>query len=48
MVATLCRTKTVERASTEMSLDVLAYNPRRVMTIPGTGVLMLAMRGRGT
>jgi hypothetical protein len=45
MGATHFLTKTLERVSTEMSLHVLAYNFKRVMTILGTGVLMQAMRG---
>jgi hypothetical protein len=45
MGATHFLTKTLERVSTEMSLHVLAYNLKRVMTILGTGALMQAMRG---
>jgi hypothetical protein len=45
MGATNFLTNTLERVSTEMSLHVLACNLKRVMTIPGTGALMRAMRG---
>jgi transposase len=45
MGATHFLTKTLERVSTEMSLHVLAYNLKRVMTTLGTGALMQAMRG---
>lgn len=36
--------KTLDRASTEMSLHVLAYNLKRVMKLLGAGALMDAMR----
>ena len=36
--------KTLKKVSTEMSLHVLAYNLKRVITILGTGALMEAMR----
>ena len=38
-------TRTLKRVSTEMSLHVLAYNLKRVMTILGPEVLMAEMRG---
>jgi transposase len=44
MGATHFLTKTLPRVSTEMSLQVLAYNFKRVMKILGTGPLMQAMR----
>ena len=37
-------TKTLPRVRTEMSLQVLAYNLKRVMNILGTGPLLEAMR----
>jgi hypothetical protein len=37
-------TRTLPCVSTEMSLHVLAYNMKRVMTILGTGPLMTAIR----
>jgi hypothetical protein len=37
-------TKTLPRVGTEMSLQVLAYNMKRVITILGTGALIDAMR----
>ena len=45
MGATHFLTKTLERVSTEMSLHVLAYNLKRVMTIPGPGLRMVEMSG---
>ena len=36
--------KTLKRVNTEMALQVLAYNLRRVMNIMGTGPLVAAMR----
>ena len=44
MGATHFLTKSLPRVSTEMSLHVLAYNLKRVMTILGTGQLIAAMR----
>lgn len=44
MGATHFLTKTLPRVSTEMSLQVLAYNFKRVMKILGTGPMMQAMR----
>jgi transposase len=44
MGATHFRTKTLERVRTEMSLHVLAYNLKRVITILGPAPLMQAMR----
>ena len=38
-------TRTLKRVSTEMSLHVLAYNLKRVMTILGPEVLIAEMRG---
>jgi Transposase DDE domain len=38
MGATHFRTKTLARVRTEMSLDVLAYNLKRVIAIPGAGL----------
>ena len=38
-------TKTLKPVSTEMSLHVLAYNLKRVITILGPEVLMSGMRG---
>jgi len=37
-------TKTLDRVSTEMSLHVLAYNMKRMMTIIGTKPLIDAIR----
>jgi hypothetical protein len=37
-------TKTLARVSTEMSLDVLAYNLKRVMRVLGTAETMRAMQ----
>jgi hypothetical protein len=37
-------TRTLERVSTEMSLQILAYNLKRVMNILGTTRTMRAMR----
>jgi hypothetical protein len=37
-------TKTLPRVATEMSLQVLAYNLKRVIKIVGTGTLIKAMR----
>ena len=47
MEATHFLTKTLPRASTEMSLHVLAYNLKRVMKIIGIQPLVHAMRGTG-
>lgn len=44
MGATHFLTRTLERVSTEMSLHVLAYNMKRVMTIIGIGELTAAMQ----
>ncbi len=44
MGATHFRTKILERVRTEMSLHVLAYNLKRVITILGPAPLMQAMR----
>jgi transposase len=44
MGATHFLTRTLDRVSTEMSLHVLAYNLKRVMTILGPVMLMQAMR----
>jgi len=44
MGATHFLTKTIPRVSTEMSLQVLAYNMRRAMQILGIAPLMAAMR----
>ena len=44
MGATHFLTKTLKRVSTEMSLQVLAYNVKRVLAIMGAGPLMQAMR----
>ena len=43
MGATHFLTKTLPRVSTEMSLHVLAYNMKRVMSILGVGSLIEAM-----
>lgn len=37
-------TKTMGRVSTEMSLHVLAYNLKRVMSVLGTAEMMRAMQ----
>ena len=37
-------TKTLERVRTEMSLHVLAYNLKRVMSLLGIGATIAAMR----
>ena len=44
MGATHFLTRTLDRVSTEMSLNVLAYNLKRVLKIIGMGPLMAAMR----
>jgi hypothetical protein len=44
MGATHFLTKTLARVRTEMSLQVLAYNLKRVIAILGTTSLMKAMR----
>jgi len=44
MGATHFLTKQLKNVSTEMSLHVLAYNMKRVMTIIGTGAVIAAMR----
>jgi transposase len=44
MGATHFLTKRLPRVSTEMSLQVLAYNLKRVMRIMGIGALMQAMK----
>ena len=44
MGATHFLTKTLNRVSTEMSLQVLAYNVKRVLAIIGIGPLLQAMR----
>jgi hypothetical protein len=44
LVSGLCRMVTLKRVSTEMSLQVLAYNMKRVLAIIGTGPLLEAMR----
>lgn len=36
--------RTLEHVQTEMSLHVLAYNPKRAIKIVGMGPLMTAMR----
>jgi hypothetical protein len=43
MGATHFLTKTLKNVSTEMSLQVLAYNMKRVMKLIGTAALMEAM-----
>jgi hypothetical protein len=40
-------TRTLPRVRTEMSLQVLAYNLKRAMTILGTGPLIAAMKAHG-
>ena len=42
--ATHFLTRTMARASMEMSLHVLAYNMKRVIKLPGSETLMKAMR----
>ena len=44
MGATHFLTRTLKRVSTEMSLQVLAYNMKRVIAIMGTGQLLQALR----
>ena len=44
MGATHFLTKTLERVRAEMSLHVLAYNLKRVMTLLGNDALMDGMR----
>jgi hypothetical protein len=44
MGATHFKTRTLEKVRTEMSLHVLAYNLKRVITILGAQPLMEAMR----
>ena len=44
MGATHFLTRTLERVGTEMSLQVLAYNLKRVIAVLGVGPLMAAMR----
>jgi hypothetical protein len=44
MGATHFLTRTLKRVSTEMSLQVLAYNMKRVIAIIGIGPLMQAIR----
>src|SRR5439155_5490688 len=44
MGATHFLTRTLKRVSTEMSLQVLAYNMKRVLAIMGAGPLLQAMR----
>ncbi|CAE6959758.1 hypothetical protein R70211_06857 [Paraburkholderia domus] len=44
MGATHFLTRTLGRVSTEMSLQVLAYNLKRVMNILGVAGMMKAMR----
>lgn len=44
MGATHFLTRTLERVSTEMSFQVLAYNMKRVLAMMGTGVLLQAMQ----
>ena len=39
-----CLTRTLPRGSTEMNLQVLAYNLKRAIKILGTGPLIMAMR----
>jgi hypothetical protein len=47
MGATHFKTRTLEKVRTEMSLHVLAYNPKHVIAILGAQPLMKAMRARG-
>ena len=44
MGATHFKTRTLEKVRTEMSLNVLAYNLKRVIAIMGAGPLKEAMR----
>ena len=44
MGATHFKTRTLERVKTEMSLQVLAYNLKRVIAIMGSEPLMQAIR----
>ena len=44
MGATHFLTRTLDKVRTEMSLHVLAYNPKRVITIFGAEPLMAAIR----
>jgi hypothetical protein len=44
MGATHFLTKKLPKVATEMALNVLAYNIKRVMTILGVGGLLEAMR----
>ena len=44
MGATHFKTRTLEKVKTEMSLQVLAYNLKRVIAIMGPRPLMEAMR----
>lgn len=44
MGATHFLTKKLPKVATEMALNVLAYNMKRVMTIVGVGALLEAMR----
>jgi hypothetical protein len=44
MGATHFLTRTLKRVGTEISLQVLAYNMKRVLAIMGTGPLLQAMR----
>jgi transposase len=44
MGATHFLTRTLKRVSTEMSLQVLAYNMKRVLAMMGTGLLLQAMQ----
>lgn len=44
MGATHFLTKTLDRVSTEMSLHVLAYNLKLVLSVLGSGALMAAMK----
>jgi hypothetical protein len=44
MGATHFKTRTFDKVRTEMSLQVLAYNLKRMIAILGPGPLMAAMR----
>ena len=44
MGATHFKTRTLDKVSTEMSLHVLAYNLKRMITILGVGPLIQVMR----
>lgn len=44
MGATHFLTRTLDRVSTEMSLHVLAYNLKRVLSLMGSDALMAAMK----